>query len=81
MTDTEIWLVIRVSANFENANKALCAPRVKVGNDYVTKGQTVDQVYYSLGAICKAMFERLFNWLVAVVNRALSTDMPRSVLF
>merc|ERR1711990_610720 len=58
--------------------KALCAPRVKVGNDYVTKGQTVDQVYYSLGAICKAMFERLFNWLVAVVNRALSTDMPRS---
>merc|ERR1719204_2249414 len=58
--------------------KALCAPRVKVGNDYVTKGQTVDQVYYSLGAICKAMFERLFNWLVAVVNRALSTDLPRS---
>ena len=58
--------------------KALCAPRVKVGNDYVTKGQTVDQVYYALGAICKAMFERLFNWLVAVVNRALSTDMPRS---
>ena len=81
MTDTEIWLVIRVSANFENAKKALCAPRVKVGNDYVTKGQTVDQVYYALGAICKAMFERLFNWLVAVVNRALSTDMPRPVLF
>lgn len=24
--------------------KALCFPRVKVGNEYVTKGQTVDQV-------------------------------------
>ena len=34
--------------------KALCSPRVKVGNEYVIKGQTVDQVYYSLGAICKA---------------------------
>ena len=58
--------------------KALCSPRVKVGSEYVVKGQTVDQVYYALGAICKAMFERLFNWLVAIVNRALSTDMPRS---
>ena len=58
--------------------KALCSPRVKVGNEYVVKGQTVDQVYYALGAICKAMFERLFNWLVAVVNRALSTDIAKS---
>merc|ERR1719454_537916 len=58
--------------------KALCSPRVKVGSEYVIKGQTVDQVYYALGAICKAMFECLFNWLVAIVNRALSTDLPRS---
>ena len=42
------------------------------------KGQTVDQVYYALGAICKAVFERLFNWLVAIVNRALSTDAVRN---
>merc|ERR1719334_1652040 len=58
--------------------KALCSPRVKVGSEYVVKGQTVEQVYYALGAICKAVFEKLFNWLVAVVNRALSTDLPRS---
>merc|ERR1719454_379785 len=58
--------------------KALCSPRVKVGSEYVIKGQTVDQVYYALGAICKAMFEKLFNWLVVIVNRALSTDLPRS---
>lgn len=25
--------------------KALCYPRVKVGNEYVTKGQTVQQVF------------------------------------
>merc|ERR1712227_278657 len=58
--------------------KALCSPRVKVGSEYVVKGQTVEQVYYALGAICKAVFEKLFNWLVAVVNRALSTELPRS---
>ena len=58
--------------------KALCQPRVKVGQEYVTKGQTVAQVYYALGAICKAGFERLFKWLVEIVNRALSTNLPRS---
>merc|ERR1711892_1269327 len=58
--------------------KALCSPRVKVGSEYVVKGQTVDQVSYALGAICKAMFEKLFNWLVVIVNRALSTNLPRS---
>ena len=25
--------------------KALCSPRVKVGSEYVIKGETVDQVY------------------------------------
>ena len=58
--------------------KALCNPRVKVGSEYVVKGQSVDQVSYALGAICKAMFEKLFNWLVQIVNRALSTELPRS---
>lgn len=28
--------------------KALCYPRVKVGNEYVTKGQTVQQVHVHL---------------------------------
>lgn len=30
--------------NSSDLLKALCFPRVKVGNEYVTKGQTVDQV-------------------------------------
>ena len=57
--------------------KAMCNPRVKVGNEFVTKGQTVEQVYYGLGAITKACYERLFKWLVDIVNRALATDLPR----
>merc|ERR1712130_960936 len=58
--------------------KAICAPRVKVGTEMVTKGQTVDQVIYALGAITKASYKRLFEWLVDVVNRALGTDLPRN---
>ena len=58
--------------------KAMCNPRVRVGSEYVTKGQTVAQVDYSLGALAKAMFERLFKWLVEVVNRALATKLSRN---
>ena len=37
--------------------KAICNPKVKVGTEWVTKGQTVDQVNYSLGALTKVKFE------------------------
>merc|ERR1712142_1297567 len=58
--------------------KYLCNPRVKVGTEYVTKGQTCPQVAYSQGALAKAIFERLFNWLRVNINEALSTTLPRS---
>uniref|UniRef100_H3BWX2 Myosin motor domain-containing protein n=1 Tax=Tetraodon nigroviridis TaxID=99883 RepID=H3BWX2_TETNG len=35
--------------------KGLCHPRVKVGNEWVTKGQNVQQVYYAIGALSKAV--------------------------
>ena len=35
---------------------AFCNPKVKVGNEYVVKGQTVPQVVYSLGALTKGMY-------------------------
>ena len=41
--------------------KGLCHPRVKVGNEYVTKGQNVQQVYYSIGALAKAVYEKMFK--------------------
>ncbi|XP_034725429.1 myosin heavy chain, fast skeletal muscle-like [Etheostoma cragini] len=44
--------------------KALCYPRVKVGNEYVTKGQTVPQVNNSVSALCKSVYEKMFLWMV-----------------
>ena len=58
--------------------KSFCSPKVKVGNEYVTKGQTPDQVYNSCAAITKAIYGRMFNWLVGVINKQLSTKSPRN---
>ena len=58
--------------------KSLCNPRVKVGAEYVTKGQTPHQVYSGCAAIAKAIFGRMFNWLVSVINKQLSTKAQRN---
>ncbi|KAM9177673.1 myosin heavy chain, skeletal muscle, adult-like [Mergus octosetaceus] len=57
--------------------KALCYPRVKVGNEYVTKGQTVQQVQNSVGALAKAVYEKMFLWMVIRINQQLDTKQPR----
>ncbi|KAG7272624.1 hypothetical protein CRUP_033133 [Coryphaenoides rupestris] len=57
--------------------KCLCHPRVKVGNEYVTKGQGVDQVYYSVGALAKSVYEKMFNWMVVRINHSLDTKQHR----
>ncbi|GAA6225053.1 myosin heavy chain, fast skeletal muscle-like [Lates japonicus] len=57
--------------------KALCYPRVKVGNEYVTKGQTVQQVYNAIGALAKSVYEKMFLWMVLRINQMLDTKQPR----
>ena len=70
--------------------KAMCSPRVKVGTEYVTKGQTVQQCIYALAALTKGTFGRLFDWLLKVrdqrtvsihqqsISRVLATYCPRN---
>uniref|UniRef100_A0AAY5JWN5 Myosin motor domain-containing protein n=1 Tax=Esox lucius TaxID=8010 RepID=A0AAY5JWN5_ESOLU len=57
--------------------KALCYPRVKVGNEFVTKGQTVPQVNNSVSALSKSIYERMFLWMVIRINEMLDTKQPR----
>ncbi|XP_075425194.1 myosin-7-like isoform X2 [Ascaphus truei] len=57
--------------------KGLCHPRVKVGNEYVTKGQSVQQVNYSTGALAKSVYEKMFLWMVVRINTTLETKQPR----
>jgi len=59
-------------------HKSLCKPKVKVGTEFVNKGQNVDQVLYAISALSKALFERLFWWIVERVNKALDTKQRRN---
>ncbi|KAF1380893.1 hypothetical protein PFLUV_G00168770 [Perca fluviatilis] len=57
--------------------KALCYPRVKVGNEFVTKGQTVPQVMNAVPALAKSIYERMFLWMVVRINQSLDTKQAR----
>merc|ERR1712042_366458 len=52
-------------------------PKLKVGKDFVKKGQNVDQVNFSVSATCKSLFARMFDWVVLLVNDSLDTPDPR----
>uniref|UniRef100_A0A3B5Q7P8 Myosin heavy chain, fast skeletal muscle-like n=1 Tax=Xiphophorus maculatus TaxID=8083 RepID=A0A3B5Q7P8_XIPMA len=58
--------------------KALCYPRVKVGNEMVTKGQTVPQVNNAVSALCKSVYEKMFLWMVIRINEMLDTKQARA---
>ncbi|WKX94491.1 hypothetical protein Q1695_011625 [Nippostrongylus brasiliensis] len=51
--------------------KALVSPRVKVGTEWVSKGQNVDQVNWAIGAMAKGLYARVFHWLVKKCNLTL----------
>merc|ERR1719334_2109472 len=52
-------------------------PKLKVGKDYVKKGQNKDQVAFAISATSKSLFARLFDWIVGLVNDSLDTPNPR----
>ena len=51
--------------------KGLMKPKIKVGGDFVNKGQNREQVINATSALCKSIYSRCFNWLVERVNETL----------
>merc|ERR1712226_356156 len=51
--------------------KAFCKPKIKVGAEWVTKGQTCEQATSGIGGIARASFDRLFKWLIIKCNETL----------
>merc|ERR1712223_973014 len=51
--------------------KAFCKPRIKVGTEWVTKGQTCEQATMATGGIARACFDRIFKWLIIKCNNTL----------
>ena len=62
-----------LGVNCSDLLKSLLTPKVKVGNEYVTKGQNKDQVVYSVAALAKALYAKMFLWLVGRCNKTLET--------
>ena len=51
--------------------KAYCKPKIKVGAEWVLKGQTCEQATNGVGGISRAIYHRVFNWLIIKCNETL----------
>ncbi|GAB5582694.1 superfast myosin heavy chain isoform X2 [Prionailurus iriomotensis] len=63
--------------NSGELQKGITRPRVKVGNEFVQKGQNMEQCHNSIGALGKAIYDKMFKWLVVRINKTLDTKMQR----
>merc|ERR1719244_392136 len=51
--------------------KGFCKPKIKVGTEWVSKGQTCEQATNGVGGIARACFDRIFKWLIIKCNDTL----------
>merc|ERR1719232_697788 len=57
--------------NVNELLKSFCKPKIKVGTEWVTKGQTCEQATNGVGGIARACFDRVFKWLIIKCNDTL----------
>ena len=53
-------------------------PKIKVGTEWVYKGQNADNCLNSVAALARSMYNRLFLWLVDLCNRTLIDPTMKS---
>merc|ERR1719333_1763425 len=58
-----------------------CKPKLKVGVEWVTKGQTVVQAAASVAGIARSLYERTFKFVVEMCNETLIDPTMKRVQF
>ncbi|KAI6229370.1 hypothetical protein M3Y95_00524000 [Aphelenchoides besseyi] len=61
--------------------KAFLRPKIKVGRETVQKAQNREQCEFSVEAISKACYERMFKWLVQRLNKSLDRTRRQGTSF
>jgi myosin heavy chain 6/7 len=56
-------------------------PKIKVGTEWVYKGQNANQCLNSCAALARSLYNRLFLWLVDICNRTLVDPTMKKVNF
>merc|ERR1719264_2148028 len=58
-----------------------CKPKLKVGTEWVTKGQTVTQASSSVAGIARSVYERLFTFIMNKCNETLFDPTMKKVQY
>ncbi|CAL4115658.1 unnamed protein product, partial [Meganyctiphanes norvegica] len=61
----------------EDLYRNFAKPKIKVGNEFVTQGRNQIQVTNACGALAKAIYDRMFKYLVRKCNDTLETGLKR----
>jgi len=77
-TDTAEKVSQLLGVEMEALLTAFCKPKIKVGAEFVVKGQNVEKVMDSIGALAKSFFDRLFKFIVKKANVTLETGLRRA---
>jgi len=67
--------------NFQLFYGNFIRPKIKVGTEWVYKGQNADNCLNSIAALARSMYNRLFLWLVDLCNRTLIDATMKKVNF
>ncbi|KII63266.1 Myosin-10 [Thelohanellus kitauei] len=80
-TDIEQKICHLLRVNQTDFNRSILKPRVKVGREFTTRTQTKEQAEFSVDALAKALYERVFKFVVMRINKALDKDRRSSPSF
>ncbi|CAI4225176.1 unnamed protein product [Auanema sp. JU1783] len=69
--DDAINAALNLGVNHEEFLKALTKPRVRVGTEWVNKGQNLEQVNWAVSGLAKAIYARMFKWIINRCNKTL----------